>query len=113
MLRIASVKARIHVGVIRHGVENPLENVDCYPIAKALERRVSPSELWRQVPPRAARSRDPQRRCQKQATIATRPARVGHLAFTMRLHPGPLGIRQAQTIHENQTRSRMDFQRHS
>jgi hypothetical protein len=37
----------------------------------------------------------------KQATIATRAAGVGHLAFAMRLHLGPLGIRQAHAIQEN------------
>ena len=50
----------LHVWIIRHGFENPLEDIGLYPVPVALEDGVPVAEGGRQVPPRAAGPRNPQ-----------------------------------------------------
>ena len=52
------------------------------------------AELFRQIPPRGARARNPQYRFEKQARVSARLAWLTFLPKTMRLHKHPLGLAQ-------------------
>jgi hypothetical protein len=88
-----------HVRIIRHRVENPLEDPSFHPVAEAREHRVPFAEGGRKIPPGTAGPRNPQHRFEKQPTIPARAARITRLAQTMRLHLRPLRVRQIKPIH--------------
>ena len=89
-----------HIRIIRDGVENPFENIGLHPISEPLEHRVPLAERGRKIPPRTARSGNPQHRLKEKTPVSTRSAGVRHLAQTVRFHFRPLGVRQAQAIHD-------------
>jgi len=90
-----------HVGIVRDGIENPLENPGHYPIAETLEDRIPLAKGRRQVSPGTAGPRYPQNRFQEQPVVATAASRIGRLAQAMWLHLCPLSIRQIRANHPN------------
>jgi hypothetical protein len=88
-----------HVRIIRHGIENPFEDIGFHPVAEAREHRVPVAEGGRKIPPGTASPYNPQHRFEKQPTIPAGPAWVTRLAQTVRLHLRPLCIRQTKSIH--------------
>ena len=90
---------KLHVWIIRYSIENPLENAGLHPITIALEHRIPVAERRRQIPPWAARARDPKHSFEKQTVVTPCAAGVRGLAQTKRLHLRPLGVRQNESVH--------------
>ena len=90
---------KLHIRIIRYGIENPLENAGLHPIPVALEHRIPVAERRRQISPWAARARDPKHSFEKQPVVTPCAAGVRGLAQTKRLHLRPLSIRQNESVH--------------
>jgi len=57
------------------------------------------AERGRQIPPRAARSGDPQHGLDKKSVVLAAAAGIARLAETKRLHLRPLGVSQNESVH--------------
>lgn len=88
-----------HIGIVRHRIENPLEDIGRYPVAETLEDRVPLAKGRWQVSPGTAGPRDPQNGLQEQPVVAAAASGIGRLAQAMRLHLCPLSVRQIRANH--------------
>jgi len=88
-----------HVRITRQCFEYALEDTAVDPIAKALEDGIPVAELGWQVAPGTARAGYPQNSLQKHPAIAPRSSGIGLLAKAERRYLRPLGIRENQADH--------------
>ena len=87
-----------HIGLLRQGIENTLEDPRNTPIPEPPVDRVPLAELSRKVAPLRPGPGDPEHGFQKQACVTACPPRIRLLAQTVRLDLSPLSIRDDVTI---------------
>jgi hypothetical protein len=84
---------------IGDGLEHPFENPGFHPVSEPREHGVLVAKHRRQIPPRTARSRDPQDRFEEKPAVSAGAPRISWFTQTMRLHAPPLGISRDESIH--------------
>ena len=89
----------LHVGIVGDGVEQPLPDIRLHPVAETREHAVPVAERGRQIPPRAARSGDPQHGLDKKSVVLAAAAGIARLAETKWFHLRPLGVSQNESVH--------------
>jgi hypothetical protein len=83
-----------HARIIRHGIDQPLENASFGPIAKAREDAASMAERRRKGAPRPAQTDYPTHRLDKQPVVLGAAPGIAPLTKARRLHLCPSGVCQ-------------------